>query len=59
MAATFSRSSTPISIESLSDMDKAMDIENEEICADEKPKEEYVPPSRTVNMESYLNTVSF
>ena len=40
-------------------MDKAMDIEKEEICADEKPKEEYVPSSRTVNMESYLNTVSF
>ena len=50
---------TPISIESLSDVEN--ETEEEEICAteDEKQKEESIPPSHNVDMEAYLNTVSF
>ena len=53
------RSPTPISIESLSDEEN--ETEKEEICAtaDEKQKEEVIPPSHNVDMEAYLNTVSF
>ena len=53
------RSPTPISIESLSDQEN--ETETEEICAteDEKEKEEVIQPSHNVDMEAYLNTVSF
>ena len=53
------RSPTPISIESLSDEEN--ETEKEEICAtaDEKQKEEVIQPSHNVDMEAYLNTVSF